>query len=281
MSYNEFKPTYWSDKVFSQYANNLVMLPLTNREYESEITSSGQRIKINELGDVTTKDYVEGTDLVYETISDASKFLDIDQKNYTAITLEDVDNAQSKPKIIGSLAERMGISMADTVDAYLLNQAYTDAGTIVTGTEGSPTSITSANIITYMNTTAVQMDDANVPKQNRVCVLPNWMAGKITLAQINKSTDNVKALQAGYLGDFLGFSVYQSNNVVKSGTDWSAPVFFRANDSIAFASQIIKSEAMKAEKKFAELVRMLNVYGVKTVRPSSLFSMRVTEGAES
>ena len=83
------------------------------------------------------------------------------------------------------------------------------------------------------------------------------------------------------MGEFCGFSVYQSNNVTHSGTTWYAPLFFRASDTIAFASQIVKSEALRDKDQFADLVRMLNVYGAKTVRPSSLFTAIVAEGAES
>ena len=57
MAIENFKPTLWSDKVFQAYDKNFVFAALCNRDYEGEIKSYGDQVKISEIGDVTVNTY--------------------------------------------------------------------------------------------------------------------------------------------------------------------------------------------------------------------------------
>jgi hypothetical protein len=284
MSVENFKPTIWSDLIFMEYDKSLVFAPLMNRDYEGEIQGYGDKVKINEIGDVTVNTY-SGT-VTYENLSDASKFLLIDQQKYAAIQLDDVDGAQAKPKVMGEAARKIGVGLAEDMDAYLASLSSeggivgTVGGTSI-GTTGTPISITSANVTTYLALVAQGMDENNCPQAGRVAVVPPWFIQKLTLAKINKDTDNSGTLTTGYVTSYYGFDIYMSNNITHSGTTWYKPMFFLRNNTIAFAEQLMTTEAMRSETSFKDKLRSLAVYGGKVVRPNSLAVPVVAAGAES
>ena len=277
MAFENFKPTIWSDKLFQAYDKQFVFSPLTNKTFEDEITSYGQEVKIGEIGDVTINDYT-GT-VTYETIADASKYLKIDQKKYFAVEVDDVDNAQTKIKPMNEIVRKAGIAGADEVDQLIAGK-YTDAG-ITSGSTGSPTSITSANITSKLRDIGTSMSENNVPTQGRVAVVPPWFSAKIDLGKIQKDTNNSDTIVNGYVGRYMGFDIYESNNIQHSGTTWYAPMFFTAGDTIAFGMQFTKTEAGRRDGSFSDYVRGLWIYGAKVYRPDSLAVLYCSEGSES
>jgi hypothetical protein len=68
------------------------------------------------------------------------------------------------------------------------------------------------------------------------------------------------------------FTLYLSNNLY-SATDGSFTAYyclFGTNAAITFASQMTKMETLRAESTFGDLVRGLNVYGFKIIKPEAL-----------
>jgi len=266
MGTKNFIPTIWSDLIFREYDKSLVFASLVNRDYEGEVQGFGDKVKINEIGAVAVKTYA-GT-VAYDEPTDASKFLLIDQQKYAAIDYDDIDAAQAKPKTLMEITRKMGVALSENVDEFIASMC--DEAGIVAGTTGSPTAINSANVTTVLSLIAQKMDEANAPQSGRVAVVPPWFAQKLTLAKIVKDTDNSGVLNTGYVGTYYGFDIYMSNSVSHSGTTWYKPMFFLRNDTISFAQQIMSTEAMRLETKFADGIRSLMVYGGKVVRPSTL-----------
>lgn len=274
-----FVPTLWSDRVFRDYDKATVFAALANRDYEGEIANYGDTVKINEIGDVTVNDY-SGT-VSYETVEDASKLLIIDQKKYAAVKVDDIMEAQSKPKTMGLYTQEMGIKMSEKIDEFIAG-FHTSAGiTSDLGTDSASISITSANVTDYFALINQKMDENNIPVQGRVAVIPPWLFHKITLADIDKNTDNSAIITSGYRGNYLGFDLYISNSVEHTGTDYYKPMFFRRGDTITFAEQIVKMEAQRLETAFGDGIRALMVYGGKVVRPNSLAVLTCKSGAEA
>ena len=277
MSVDNFIPTIWSDQILDKYEEKAVFRPLMNFDYEGEISQKGDTVKINSLNDFDDAAY--SGSVTYTPLDDASRMLLIDQDRYVAKELDDVDNAQTTPKLMAKIAGLIADAFLRTQETFI-GLKYVDAG-ITSGTTGSPTSITSANIISTIGALAVDMDDADVPDDGRVAVVPPWLAQKMVLAGVIRDTDNSDILTAGYVGQFQGFQVYKSNRVAHSGTTWYAPMFFRRGDTIALAEQISSLEALRRESSFADALKSLFVYGVKVLRPESLAVLYCAEGAES
>jgi hypothetical protein len=277
MAVDNFKPTIWSDLIIQAYAEKSVFRPLTNTSYEGEISAFGDTVKINMINDFSTTAY--SGSVTYSEMDDASLFLNINQKKYVAKKLDDVDAAQIKPKLSGEIARNFGRAFVADVEAYIA-ALYTEAG-ITDGSTTSVTAITSANVISKFGDMASAFDEADIPDTDRVSVVPPWLAQKIVLAGVIRDTDNSNILSAGYLGNFQGFNIYKSNRISHSSTTWYAPMFFRANDTIAMAEQLNEMEALRLENQFGDGMRALMVYGAKVIRPESLGVLYCSEGSES
>lgn len=278
MSVKNFNPTIWSDMVFSSYDNKFVLGGLANRSYEGMISQKGDTVAINEIGDPTVTAYT-GATISYGTPDGAQKLLTIDQAYYAAQVYDDLDKAQNSPKLMSEITRKIGVALAQNVDYYMTG-LYTDAG-IVDGGTTDVTAVTSANVTSLFSTMSASFDENNVPDDMRVAVVPPWLAQKLILAKIVRDTDNSNVLAAGFLGEFLGWNVYKSNNIRHSSTTWYAPMFFRAGDTIAMAEQLNSIEAIRSEDVFADKIRALILYGAKVIRPSSLGVAYVSNGSES
>jgi len=278
MAYDNFKPQLWADNILENLDNSLVFGALANRDFEGEIKGYGSSVKISEVGNVSVAAY-SGT-VNYEELTDADKILLIDQKVYAAVKIDDVDAVQSKPKLVSKLSQRIAYGMSNDIDAFIA-KLYANAGIAVSGTTSSPTSITSANIISLFTGAARELDEANAPQAGRVAVVPPWIKEKMTLAKIIRDTDNSATLTNGMIGSYLGFDVYVSNNIQHSGATWYAPMFFIKDMTIGFAHQLEKVEALRAEAAFEDKMRALNVYGGKVLYPATLAVAYVKSKAET
>ena len=78
----------------------------------------------------------------------------------------------------------------------------------------------------------------------------------------------------GFVGTILGFDVYLSNNMgsLTNGTGAIAGVKM----ACTFAEQIVQTEAYRMEKRFADAVKGLNVFGCKVIYPDALVCLKKT-----
>lgn len=277
MSIKNFIPTIWSDMLVNRYEEMAVFAPLMNRSYEADVVNYGDTIKVNTLGDFD--DYAYTGTVTYTDMDDSSQFIKIDQKRVISKQIDDVDAAQIKPKLVSEYGMHFAQGFLRTQEAYL-GGLYTSAG-ITSGSTSSPTSITSANVISKIGDIAAEMDENDVPDDGRVAVVAPWLAQKMVLAGVIRDTDNSDILSAGYIGNFQGFQVYKSNRISKSGTTWYANMFFRRNDTIALVDQIKDMEALRLESPYADGLRSMMVYGAKVLRPESLAVGYFAEGSET
>jgi len=277
MGVQNFIPTLWSDLTLDKYTERAVFRSLLNTSYEGEIKTKGDEVKINSIGDVETSAY-SGT-VTYTEFDDYSRTLKIDQDYYVAKEIPDLDKVQMTPKLMGDWTGKIADAFLRNVEAFIAAK-YSEAG-ITSGSTTSVTSITTANVISKIADIGTSLDEADAPDTGRVAIVPPWLAKKMSLAGILRDTSNSAILSSGYLGEFQGFKVYKSNRITHSSTTWYAPMFFIANDTIAFAEQLMDFESMRLEGKFSDGVRGRIVYGGKVLRPESLAVLYCAEGAES
>jgi hypothetical protein len=75
---------------------------------------------------------------------------------------------------------------------------------------------------------------------------------------ITLSTNNPEYIKKGIVGVYDGFNVVMSNNL-------KTPGCVRGKKAIAFAGQINEVEALRAEKRFKEIIRGLDTFGAKVI----------------
>ena len=79
MSVTNFVPTIWSARLLAHLDKKHVYAALVNRDYEGEIRNYGDTVKINQIGDVTIKNYTKGNDIEDpEDLSGSQTMLTID-----------------------------------------------------------------------------------------------------------------------------------------------------------------------------------------------------------
>jgi len=265
------KPDIIAGQLLARLNDALVFPQVCNTDYQGEITSYGQSVKIVQVGPVAVNSYTMGTtsDLTIEQATVAGQTLDIDQASYYAFTIDKVDNAQARVKILNDGITQAAWGLRDDIDAYIA-ALRTDAAVAIGGTAATGADITSTNLIAYLNEADRKLSETNTPKAGRWAVVPPWFASKLALAGIVQKTENNDVFANGYVGRAFGFDFYESNNVTAiSGTD-RYPCLFGFKGSITMAVQVLDSEIVKPSKQFVTLAKGLVVYGAKVNRPNNL-----------
>lgn len=277
MATNCFIPQVWSAKILEALDKELVYADLFNTDYEGEITEAGDTVRIAQVGDVTIKDFDCGTDIAApDDVKVEDLTLEIDQSKYFNISVCDVNEVQSKVSLLDTATQRAGYGFADVCDQYLGN-LLAASGQVKDGlgTEAEPINITADNAYETLVKMKTALDKANLPKQGRKVVVPPEFEGFMLLDPrfVAKSSDaSQDSLTEGAIYRAAGFEIRTSNNV-PSAASGSATVFSIVGSSPiqgTFAQQILKTEAYRPEKRFADAVKGLHVYGAKVLRPKAV-----------
>jgi N4-gp56 family major capsid protein len=277
---DSFIPEIWSAEVQRQLEKFLVygQAGIANRNYEGEITGAGDTVKINGIGPVTVKTYTKNTDIADpDTLTDAQTSLLINQQDYFNFQIDDIDKAQQRPKVMAAAMEEASYAMRDGIDQYIAS-LYTDASASnLIGTDGVPkvpnnTAGDASNVYNLIVDCAVKLTDSKVPMEGRWMVVPPWFYGRLLKEDLFISSERAgtgAGLRNGEIGKAAGFTILQSHNVPNTAST-KYKVMFGTSRAITFANQIAKIEPYRVEKRFADAVKGLNVYGAKVIRPEAL-----------
>lgn len=274
--FKNFIPTIWSARLLANLDKSLVGLQMVNRDYEGEIQAYGDTVKINQLGDITIKDYT-GADIDDpEEIDSTQQTLTIDQAKYFNFTVKDVDKAQSNVNLLNGSMERAAYAMSDVIDQDIFSTMATGAG-IKVGSASSPQEVFKDTAYDILVDLGVKLDEKNVSKAGRKIVLPAWYLG--LLAKDPRFTKDMNILANGVVeGATVGrFQLLSSNNL-KAGTGTAVHSVGGTNQGMSFANQIVETEAYRPEKNFSDAVKGLSVWGRKVIQPDALFDYSIKAG---
>lgn len=276
MAITTFIPELWSARLLYALEKSHVATALVNRNYEGQIANVGDTVHINTIGAITVKDYTRNTDMdAPETLDTTDQALVIDQAKSFNFQVDDVDNVQAAGDLIDTAMGRAAYALADVSDAYLLSTiaSGTDAGNTI-GAASSPIALTASNVYENIVKLRTKLDKANVPVNGRTIVIPPdvyaLLLNDTTHFAVVQPATGENMIVNGLVGRIAGFDVYMSNNVkTGTGTDTGKTPYFEVTAQIAdactFAEQIIKTEAYRMEKRFADGVKGLHVYGAKVL----------------
>lgn len=266
-----FKPTFWSKYIQTELAKDLVIANWTDYKFEGEI-KYGERVKIVGAVRPTIGTYVPGTDINIEKLGDNAQYLDIDHADYFAFEVDDVDKAQSTPGYLDTQFSEAKKALAEAEDHALAEVAA----------RGALSNMTSSSIDISSATSPLDSIDAGLVKlyQNNVSTMEELAADlnaeHITLIRsklANLFTDNVEYIKKGAIGKYNNTLLRLSNNLYNNGTDDME--LLRTRKALAAVNQIDKLETCRKEKGFASIIKGLNVYGAKVVRPKELYVIKV------
>lgn len=277
MALNNFIPQVWASRLLRNLKPAYVYADLCNRDYEGDIRQAGDTVKINSIGAVTVFDYAKNTDMPPpETLTDAQRLLVIDQAKAFNFQIDDVDAAQQQPKVMDEAMWEAAQALAQAADVFIASKYVdADAGNLI-GSDAAPISITTPDAA-YDQLVAlrVALNAANVPQDGRFAVIPPWYEGLLLRDQrfVGYGTDpNRATLENGAIGRAAGFDIRVSTNVpavaVTGGTAYK--VIAGSRIAWTFAEQVNKVEAYRPERRFADAVKGLHLYGAKVTRPEAL-----------
>ena len=285
-----FIPEIWSGKLIENFYDATVLSAISNTDYEGEIRNMGDTVNIRTTPEITIQTYVKGQTLSVENPDKAKLQLVIDKGEYFACVEDDVDQVQTDMNLMDmwskDASERMKIKIDQRVLTDLLpdvsanNKGQTAgaiSGNIDLGVAGTPEALTTSNVIGKIVDMGTVLDEANCPEGDRFLVIPAKMAGLIKQSDLKDASitgDGSTPLRNGRLGMIDRFTVYVSHNLVKSGNEFS--VIGGHTMGFTFASQMTNMETIRSETTFGNIIRGLQVYGYKVVKPEALATMIVT-----
>lgn len=286
-----FIPEIWSGKLIENFYDATVLAAISNTDYEGEIRNMGDTVNIRTTPEITIQTYVKGQTLSVENPDKAKLQLIIDKGEYFACVEDDVDQVQTDMNLMDmwskDASERMKIKIDQRVLTDLLpdvsaNNKGTTAGAISgnidLGVAGTPEALTTTNVIGKIVDMGTVLDEANCPEGDRFLVIPAKMAGLIKQSDLKDASitgDGSSPLRNGRLGMIDRFTVYVSHNLKKtSGGEFS--VIGGHKMGFTFASQMTNMETIRSETTFGNIIRGLQVYGYKVVKPEALATMIVT-----
>jgi hypothetical protein len=289
----KFIPEIWSGKLQVKFYKTSVFSEIANTDWEGEIKGQGDKIYIRSIPTITINNYAKGDNLTNQVPTSTPLELLIDKGKYFAVVLDDVDAVQTDVKLMDIFTNDATQQMKIAIDADVLDGVKAGAatankgatagaisGNINLGTDATPRAVTSANILDLILDAGQCLDEQNVPEDGRWLVLPAWMASMIKrsdLKQAYLTGDSVSPLRNGKLGMIDRFMVYVSNNLPKTA-DSDSYLMAGTRDAISFASQMTNVETLRAQSTFGNIVRGLNVYGYKVVKPEALVNMVAVKG---
>jgi hypothetical protein len=269
-----FVPEIWAAQLLMSLKKSLVYgaAGVVNRDYEGDIEQYGDTVHITSITQPTIGTYTAHTDITVEDVDDADRTLVVDQSKYFAFEVDDIEARQARGNALDGAADEAAYGLRDVADQYLAGLMSTDvdAGNQV----AEATLASAADAYDALVDLAVLLDGDNVPSAGRWAVITPAFHGLLL-----KDTRFIAAGDAqgaatranGIVGEAAGFTLHKSNNA-PAGPGAGAGKQIIAGHPIAtsYAEQIAKVEAFRLEKRFADGLKGLHLYGAKVTRPTAL-----------
>lgn len=280
MAVDAFIPEVWAAQLLTSLKKTLVygQPSVVNRNYEGEISQYGDTVHISSVGPISVRPYTAHEDITVDPVNDSDQTLMIDQSPYFAFEVDDIEARQARNggAVMSESADEAAYSLGDDADQYLagvMNSGVDAANQLdpITGADG-------AAVTQMLIDMKVRLDESNIPSQGRWVVVPPNLHGLLLNTDLFTRVDasgTSEALRNGMVGRAFGFDVLMSNN---TPTGTGSIVIGGYPGATSYAEQINNVEAFRMEKRFADGLKGLHLYGSKVVRPTGLVTCDVSTG---
>lgn len=285
-----FIPELWAGKLIEHFYDATILAQISNTEYEGMIKAHGDTVHIRTTPTITIRDYVKGQTLMVERPDSDPLELLIDKGKYFNAVEDDVDAIQTDVKLMDvwskDASERMKIEIDQDVlvnmltDISAVNQGLTAGAKTASfnlGTTAAPLTVTkdgaggTTSITDLVVDIGTVLDEANCPESDRYLVLPAKAVGLIKKSELKDASlsgDGASILRNGRVGMIDRFTIYMSHNLNVSSGKFN--IIAGTKRGLTFASQMTKMETLRSESTFGTLIRGLQVYGYKVVKPEAI-----------
>ena len=141
-----FSPIIYSKQAQIALRRSAVTNAITNNSYFGEIANQGDTVRIQKEPDVTVNSLQRHTGISVEKLDDSDFSLTIDQANYFAFKMDDIEEQFANVDFTSLAADRAAYKMADAMDTDVLSylSGHTTAGAFITTSAGDKQTALSA-----------------------------------------------------------------------------------------------------------------------------------------
>ena len=271
---NNFIPELWSDEVIGAYKSNLVVANLVTKLSHKGKKGDTIYIPVPARGSASAK--AANTQVTLSAATNTKVTVSIDKHYEYSKLIEDIAEVQALASMRKFYTDDAGYALAKQVDTdlFALTEGFqggtvggaaaasfekavigSNGSTEYTGNSSNAADITDAGIRRMLLT----LDDADVPMDNRVMVVPpicaNDMLGinRFTEQQFIGSGD---AIRTGKIGQIYGVDVYISSNCPSaagnSGADRVGTLMHK--DALVLAEQVgVRSQTQYKQEYLGDL----------------------------
>ena len=269
MAVTNFIQQIWSKKIQDDLELKCKLVDNCLRDYEGDVKHA-QSVKILGVGEPTIGAYDSSKDINIEDMSDRGQILTIDQANYFAFYVDDIDQAQSVPGLKEKYQEKAVHGLATKRDTYIAN-LIKGASNVTVATD-----LTEAAVKEAIDKGIVALRKRNFDEDGVIEIDPA-VYNVFKNCLITTSTNNPELIRRGVIGMYDQFEVIMSNNMAEDGSHVYCDI--RGKKAIAFAGQINEVEALRSEKRFKDIVRGLDTFGAKVIDEARIQVIKVPVGA--
>ena len=161
-----FSPIIYSKQVQLAFRKSSVVEDITNSDYFGEISNMGDSVKIIKEPEVSVQAYARGTQITAQDLDDEDFTLVVDQANYYAFKMDDIEEAHSHVNFMSLASDRAAYRLKDQYDQDVLGylagyEQSAKHGTANTARTTSPgtNSVTTAGTDELLTTMKLHKED--------------------------------------------------------------------------------------------------------------------------
>lgn len=304
-----FIPTLWSGKLLAKFYANTILSEISNTDYEGELKNQGDTIRIRLAPSITIRDYTVGSSLTSEVPAPIFQDMQVNKGKYFNVQVSDVLAYQSDMDLMNMFTEDAAKQLKIAIENEVFFNNFVTEGPAAANEGATAGAISAAynlgsdtapidqatpeNVLKAILRMSTVLDEQNVPEDGRFLVMSPFdrhLLMQSSLAQAYFTGDNSSTLRTGKIGMIDRFNVYVSN-LLPRGAAGKALVAGLTDPSTggavtnakarrlmvagtkhanSFAMTVNKTEPLRNQTDFGDLVRGLAVYGRKVVKPEAM-----------
>jgi hypothetical protein len=313
-----FIPTLWSGKLLAKFYQNTMLAEVTNTDYEGELKNQGDTVRIRTAPSISISDYTVGQTLNYEVPTPIFQDMQVNQGKYFGVQVNDVLAYQSDMALMNMFTDDAAKQMKIAIENEVFFNSFVTEGPDAANEGATAGAISAAynlgtdlapidqstpeNVLNCILRMATALDEQNVPEDGRFLIMSPYdrhLLMQSNIAQAYFTGDQSSTIRTGKIGMLDRFTVYVSNllpkgttakalvpglTAVSAGATLTSALPRRlmvagTKHAVSFAMTIDKTEPLRNQTDFGDIVRGLAVFGRKVVKPDAMVVAQVGAAA--
>ena len=286
-----FIPELWSDEIIAAYKQNLVMANLVSKMSFKGKKGDTLHIPKPTRGSAAVK--AASTQVTLQAATESEVQVLVNKHYEYSRLIEDITEAQALASLRKFYTGDAGYALAKQVDTDLIilgrgaaggNGTAAYNGAVLAG-DGSTAYVDGTNVGNAITDAGIRkiiqtLDDADVPMEGRVLVLPpvarNTMMGlaRFTEQAFTGDVGGGNTIRNGEIGNVYGVKVYVTTNADTATTTTTRIGLMFTKDAFVLAEQMgVRSQTQYKQEYLGTLFTSDMLYGVKELRDEAAIAI--------